>query len=272
MAVVTELYTYPVKGCAAIPLAEARLTEAGLEHDRTFMVISADGQFRTQRRDRQLAVIQPDIGPDGTRLTLRAPGVEPLHVDVDVTAARRDVVLFGDSFRGIDQGEQAAGWLTVVLGTAARLVRVPPEHDRVEIGWINSTCGYADSGAVHLTSRASLAELNGRTGGAGVPMSRFRPNIVIDGWDEPHREDEARRLTIGHGELGYLKLAIRCMVTMVDQESGTRGGLEPLRTLARYRRAAEGGVAFGVKLSVLRPGKLTRGDEVVVTAWGDTEL
>lgn len=107
-----------------------------------------------------------------------------------------------------------------------------------------------------------------------LPMSRFRPNLVVDGegWTaEPHAEDRARRVTIGGTELGHAKLAVRCAVTLVDQETGARQGKEPLRTLASYRRAASGGVVFGAKSSVLRPGKLSVGDEVVVQEWGDAE-
>jgi uncharacterized protein YcbX len=59
---------------------------------------------------------------------------------------------------------------------------------------------------------------------------------------------------------------------MVDQEFGAKAGPEPLRTLADYRRAAEGGVAFGAKFAVVRPGKLSVGDEVVVSSWGASEL
>ncbi|CAL9336000.1 hypothetical protein SUDANB176_00166 [Streptomyces sp. enrichment culture] len=103
-------------------------------------------------------------------------------------------------------------------------------------------------------------------------MARFRPNIVIDGWDEPRREDRIRRMSLGNADLGYAKLAIRCAVTMVDQHSGTRTGPEPLRTLAAYRRAAEGDVAFGSKFSVLRPGKLAVGDDVTVTEWGNSQV
>jgi uncharacterized protein YcbX len=137
------------------------------------------------------------------------------------------------------------------------------------------TSGYADSCALHVLSRATLALLNGKLAarGAGpLPMNRFRPNIVIDGWDEPHTEDRAHGLRAGTAELGYAKLAIRCAITMIEQESGRRAGPEPLRTLADYRRAAEGGVAFGTKLSVLRPGRVRVGDDVTVTAWGDSEL
>jgi hypothetical protein len=194
---------------------------------------------------------------------------------VDLTAARRDVELFGQPYQGIDQGDAVAGWLSEVLGAPSRLVRVPPEHDRVTKGQTPGTAGYADGQPLLITSLTSLDLLNERIaqrGGEPVPMNRFRPNVVVSGWDEPHIEDRARRINSGDAELGYAKLAVRCVVTTVDQESGTKVGPEPLRTLAGYRHAAEGGVAFGVKFSVLRPGKLSVGDEVIVSSWGESEL
>lgn len=103
-------------------------------------------------------------------------------------------------------------------------------------------------------------------------MSRFRPNIGAGGWDDPHREDQARRLAIGDTELGYAKLAIRCAVTLVDQAAGIKLGPEPIRTLATYRRAPAGGVAFGSKFSVLRPGTLAVGDNIAVTEWSASGL
>jgi uncharacterized protein YcbX len=267
MVVVTELYSYPVKGCAGVRLSEAALTRAGLAYDRTFMVIDERGVFRSQRRDRRLATIQPEVGEDGARLTLRAPGRDPVGIDVDLDAERRDVELFGSTYRGIDQGETVARWLSELLGTPSRLVRVPPEHERLADGWIPGTSGYADSSPVLLICRAGLTGLNARIEGQPVPMGRFRPNIVVDGTDEPHLEDRFRRIAIGNGELGFAKLAIRCSVTLVDQHTGERAGPEPLRTLATYRRVPEGGVAFGAKFSVTLPGKLAVGDEALVTEW-----
>ena len=272
MATVIELYTYPVKGCAGVALARALMTGAGLAHDRTFMVIGPGGVFRSQRRTPRLAQITPEVSPDGTRLTLRAPGAGALDTGVDLTADRREVEMFGARYRGIDQGDAVARWLTKALGEPGRLVRVPPEHDRVSDGWTPGPSGYADSSAVHLLSQASLIDLNDRMAGPPLPVSRFRPNIVIGGWDRPHREDEARRITIGSSELGYAKLAIRCAVTLVDQQAGTRAGPEPIRTLATYRRASAGGVAFGSKFAVLRPGRLAVGDELTVTDWATSEL
>ncbi|MFL0024195.1 MOSC domain-containing protein [Streptomyces sp. NBUL23] len=294
MATVVDLLTYPVKGCAGTSLDSAYLTPAGLAHDRSFMVVSVDGVYRTQRRDPRLALVRPTISADGGRLTLASAergsgdgvrgGGDGLDLDVVTSAPRRDVDLFGATFRGIDQGEAAAAWLSDFLGAPSRLVRVPPEHDRRTDGLTPGTSGYADSSAVHLLSRASLGNLNARMAERGAPplaMDRFRPNIVVDSrpegshgedWaPEPHAEDRIRRMTIGAADLGYTKLAVRCAVTLVDQEAGARGGPEPLRTLAGYRRAPGGGVVFGAKFSVVRPGKLSVGDEVDVAEWGDAE-
>ncbi|MEU5034019.1 MOSC N-terminal beta barrel domain-containing protein [Streptomyces rubiginosohelvolus] len=293
MAAVVELITYPVKGCAGTSADSTHLTSAGLAHDRSFMVVSVDGVYRTQRRDPRLALVRPTVSADGSRLTLASAEAEPesghgaLHLDVTTSAPRRDVDLFGATYQGIDQGDEAAAWLTDFLGTPSRLVRVPPEHDRKTDGLTPGTSGYADSSAVHVLSRASLAHLHTRMAERGAPplaMDRFRPNIVIDSlpegcraehaadWAaEPHAEDRIRRATIGAAELGYTKLAVRCAVTLVDQEAGARGGPEPLRTLAGYRRFSAGGVVFGAKFTVVRPGKLSVGDEVAVEEWGEAE-
>ncbi|MFD9817150.1 MOSC domain-containing protein [Streptomyces sp. NPDC059080] len=275
MARIAALTYYPVKGCAGVSADEAALLPAGLAHDRSFLVTGADGTFRSQRRDPRLALIGPEISADGGRLTLRGPGLGRLALDVDASGPRRDVALFGSPYKGIDQGAEAAGWLSEFLGAPARLVRVPPEHDRVTDGRTPGTSGYADSCAVHLLSRSTLDLLNERMaarGGVPLPMDRFRPNIVVEGWDEPHVEDRVRHLTVGEAELGYAKPAIRCVVTTVDQAVGTKAGPEPLRTLAGYRRAAGGGVAFGTKFAVLRPGRVSVGDRVIVGAWGEPEL
>ncbi|MDT0344539.1 MOSC domain-containing protein [Streptomyces litchfieldiae] len=272
MAKIKELYSYPVKGCAGMALGTALMTAAGLAYDRAFMVVDAEGTFRSQRRDPRLALIRPEIDAGGELLTLRGPDAAgAVDVPVVVDDERRDLRLFGKPFTGIDQGEDAAAWLTALLGAPSRLVGVPPDHARVTDGETPGTCGYADSGALHLTTTASLDHLNERITAAGrapVPMARFRPNVVAagPGLEEPHAEDRLRRLTVGAAELAYAKPAIRCAVTLVDQESGDRAGPEPLRTLATYRRHPGGGVAFGVKFSVPRGGKLSVGDELTVTA------
>jgi uncharacterized protein YcbX len=273
VARVVSLLHYPIKGCAGTPVSGSVVTAAGLAHDRSFMVVDHDYVFRTQRRDPRLAVIRPEVGDDGDLLTMHAPGMAELSVKVERDGARRGVDLFGNPYTGVDQGEPVARWLTEVLDAPCRLVRVPPEHHRATDGETPGTAGYADSAAVLLVGRPSLDLLHARLveqGGEPLPMNRFRPNLVVDGWDEPHIEDRIRRVTIGNVRLGYTKLAIRCPVTLVDQESGVRAGPEPLRTLATYRRSSAGGVTFGAKFAVLSTGELAVGDEVQVERWAAT--
>lgn len=275
MAGIVALHRYPIKGCAGTSVTETLVTPTGLAHDRSFMVVGTDGASRTQRRHPRLALVRPEIGADGERLTLHAPDIETVRVDVDTATARCDVTLLGAPYRGVDQGDVVAEWFSEVLGSPSRLVRVPPEHDRVVGGWIPSTSGYADSSPVLLTTVSSLDDLNERIaarGGEPVPMDRFRSNIVVDGWDEPYGEDRIRRLHIGEVELGYSKLAIRCTVTLVDQKSGRQAGPEPLRSLADHRRTRQGGVVFGTKFAVTRPGTLSIRDEPIITCRGEPEL
>jgi MOSC domain-containing protein len=271
VASVAQLTSYPIKGCAGVTTAQSFLTPAGLRHDRTFMVTDEDGTYRSQRRDYRLALIAPDLDDDGQKLTLRADGFADLGpLDVDLSSGRRPVRLFGHDFTGIDQGAEVAAWLSEVLGKPSRLVRLPPEHARVTDGATAGTSGYADSNAVLMLSDRSLESLNaaiGERGGGAVPMNRFRPNIVVAGWDAPHLEDTVRHVRIGEAELGFAKLAIRCSVTLVDQRTGLRAGPEPLRTLASYRRLDNAGVAFGSKFSTARPGTIAVGDELDITEW-----
>jgi uncharacterized protein YcbX len=272
---VVALHTYPVKGCAGIALTSAFLAPAGLAHDRTFMVVDESGGFRSQRRDPLLATIRPAIFGDGRELELHAPGADAVRVAVDIDGPRRPVEMFGDPYQGIDQGDTVARWLTRVLGRPSRLVRVPPEHERVTDGETPGRAGFADSGALLLAGRASWEELDRRIterGAHGVPMDRFRPNVVVDGWAEPHVEDRVREMSIGDADLAFAKQAIRCAVTLVDQRTGVRSGPEPLRTLAEYRRVTAKGVAFGVKFSVVGTGHLTVGDELVVRRWASAPV
>jgi hypothetical protein len=100
-------------------------------------------------------------------------------------------------------------------------------------------------------------------------MNRFRPNIVVAGWSEPHTEDKVLEATIGTARIGYSARSIRCAVPRVDQATGERTGPEPTKTLATYRRQPDydGGISFGMKAAVLTPGRIAVGDEFRIDAW-----
>ncbi|GAA3558066.1 MOSC N-terminal beta barrel domain-containing protein [Amycolatopsis ultiminotia] len=267
MATIAQLTCYPVKGCAGTSSAVAEVGPAGLVNDRGFLVAAPDGDFRSQRRFPALAAVRPRVLDGGTRLALSGPGVEDLVLEVRVDGPRHPASTFNWRGEGVHQGAAAAEWFSTVLGRPSALLGVAPEHERVTSGETPGTAAFADGHAVLVASESSLDALNERivaAGGEPVPMDRFRPNVVVRGWAEPHTEDVVRILRAGGVELAYAKLCVRCAVPMVDQRTGARRGPEPIRTLATYRRDSGGGVLFGMKAAVTRPGQLAVGDVVMV--------
>jgi MOSC domain-containing protein len=237
----------------------AEVTMTGLPGDRLFAIVTPDGATVWQAEVPRMATIRPAYAE--TTLVLGAPDADDLAVEVVTDPARRvDVDVEKWPGAGIDQGDDAARWLSEVLGRPARLVREPARAARAR---------HPDLTALLIISESSLDSLNTRIrdrGAAEVPMSRFRPNIVITGWPDPHTEDRVHRMTVGTTGVGFGERAIRCTVTMTDQTTGHRRGPEPLRTLADYRREPDG-VSFGLKATVLTPGHIAVNDPVTVTAW-----
>ncbi|MCS7480869.1 MOSC domain-containing protein [Umezawaea endophytica] len=264
--IVHGLYVHPIKGCTATALTTSAVVETGLLHDRDFMLVDAvDGHFISQRKLPAMAVIRPTVVDEG--LVVTAPGLEDHEHKTRYDGDRIAVKVHWWDGEGVDQGDEAAEWFTLALGRPCRMVRVPPDLDRRLDD--EGRVGFADAHALLMTSLSSLDGLNERilqTGADPVPMNRFRPNVVVSGWPEPHTEDLVREVAIGTASFGYARVCVRCVVPTVDQETGLKAGHEPTRTLAGYRRA-NGGVTFGMKAKVLRTGTLSVGDPVEVTAW-----
>jgi uncharacterized protein YcbX len=273
MATVSALTYYPIKGCAGVTVDWAEVGPTGLRYDRSFAVVEPDDPVLsavTQRTLARLAVIRAQVLHEGTKLGLSAPGAQDIVLDVISSGPTTPMSVHKWLGAGLDQGDDAAGWLSDVLDTPVRLMRVTEDHDRDGSGKTPGKTGFADSTALLITSLSSLDELNARLlekGADPIPMNRFRPNIVVAGWRHPHTEDRVWRMSIGDVEIAYGKRDIRCVVTTIDQLAGERAGHEPLRTLADYRREPDGGVSFGMKAAVLWPGTLFVGDEVNVTEW-----
>jgi uncharacterized protein YcbX len=271
VAKVAALAYYPVKGLAGIPVESAEVGPTGLLDDRLFMLVEPDGSFLSQRKLPAMATLHAE--PAGDRLRLSAADGPDLELAIRYDGKRRDVSLFGKWFgQGVVQDPAADEWFTARLGTPAALVRVTPEHERPGWGAHRGLTGYGDAHALMITSLSSLDGLNARIverGGDAIPMNRFRPNIVVSGWSEPHTEDKVLRMAAGAVEIGYSARGIRCAVPTVDQATGAKSGPEPTRTLATYRRepAYGGGVSFGVKAAVLAGGTIRVGDEITVREW-----
>ncbi|WP_310734562.1 MOSC domain-containing protein [Azohydromonas caseinilytica] len=250
---VHALSIYPVKSCAGIALAQARLTATGLEHDRAWMLVDAQGRFASQRQWPRLQLIRPSF--EGDTLLLHAPDMLPLAVPLQVQGTPRPVRVWDDELTGLDQGDAAAHWFEAAIGQPLRLVRFDPAQRRLsDAKWsagVDAENAFSDGFPLLVASTASLAELNARLAARGQPpvtMERFRPNLVLDGLEDAHGEDFIDTLALDGGvRLKLVKPCVRCSIPNVDPVSAEPGD-EPGATLATYRAdpRMKGGLTFAM--------------------------
>jgi uncharacterized protein YcbX len=267
---IASLHVYPVKGLKGIDLPSARCTERGLEHDRRWMVVDAEGDFLTQRSHPRLATIWTALR-DGT-LELSAPDMDPVEVPlVPEAAAPLKVRVWNSVVDALPVSRFADSWLTEYLREPLRLVYMPETTRRPSnkqfTGGEERLVGFADGYAYLIVGRSSLGDLNARLrdeGSAAMPMNRFRPNIVIEG-TEPYAEDTWKDIRLGDDVvLRSSKPCGRCQVTTTDQSTGEVLGPEPLRTLSTYREHKDFGPLFGMNYVTVRTGPVKVGDTVAV--------
>jgi uncharacterized protein YcbX len=270
-ATIARLFVYPVKSCAGVELPEALLTETGLEFDRAWMVVDAQGEFVTQRQLPRMALIKPQM--KHTEVVLRAPGMLALHLAFDRVEQPMRVRVWKDEVDAYDMGDIAAQWFSDFLSEPGkpqklRLVRFDPEVKRLSslkwTGGIEAQTQFADGFALLVASEGSLAELNerlARDGHGPVGIERFRPNIVLAGI-ESHDEDRVEMLHVASGadgsedgaQLQPVKPCTRCPIPDIDPATALSSP-EVNDTLRTYRAdpRVDGGITFGMNCIVI-PG------------------
>jgi uncharacterized protein len=262
MIQLSAVQVYPIKSAAGIRAETWEVDDFGLRHDRRWMVIDRRGQFITQRNHPRLALVRPDI--DGDTLRVTAPGMPalelPLHPEPSVTTT---AVVWNDACHAVWTGERPAAWFSEVLGTPCSLVHMPVDTVRPAdpaFAPPGVRVSFADAFPFLLISEESLEDLNTRLP-TPLPMNRFRPNLVIRG-DGPYVEDSLSAFRLGDIEFRMVKPCGRCVVTTTDQQT-TEQGVEPLRTLATYRKVG-GEVMFGQNVVHLGTGRLSVGAPLLV--------
>ncbi|MDX2261993.1 MAG: MOSC N-terminal beta barrel domain-containing protein [Gemmatimonadales bacterium] len=260
---IISLHRYPIKGCHGQTVDRATVDALGMVDDRRLMLVDDEGRFLSQRQIPSLARIRPIL--DGSRLTVQAEGIATLEMEVDPHAATRTVSIWNDQVEAADQGEPAAAWFSTVAGRSCRLVGfgvgaerpIDPQFTPRPDAQTAFTDGYPLLGML----QESLDDLNSRLA-VPVAMASFRPTVVLAGapaWSE----DGWTTLRLGELVVDAVKPCARCVVTTIDQESGTRHPRqEPLRTLATFRTVAGMGVLFGQNLVPRTGGEIVVGMEV----------
>lgn len=257
---------YPVKSLAGISVTSWPVTKTGLEYDRKWMLIDNVGQFLSQRKLPQMALIKTAL--TDRHLILSASGMDDLPLPLTPTDG--DIInctIWNDQCEAHSVSLEADQWLSSFLNQSCRLVYQPDEIIRQvdsDYGRHTDKVAFSDGFPFLIISENSLASLN-REMQLNLPMTRFRPNLVISGCSA-YAEDSWREICIGVIDFRLPKPCSRCAIPTIDPETA-QTGKEPLRTLNRIRKW-QNNVYFGQNALHNQCGSLTVGDTVQVKVTG----
>jgi uncharacterized protein len=259
---ITGIFIYPVKSARGIALPEAQLSDRGIQHDRRFLIVDANGCFQTQREDPRMARLLTAIVGDVLVLTFGSAVLEvPLRPGAGDT---RQVRVFSDDVAGALTIPLAEQFLSDAFGRELSLVYMPDgvrrPVDPTRAG-PDDIVGFADAFPYLLCNESSLSALNVHLSDP-VTMRRFRPNFVIEG-AEAYAEDHFHTLTLGSVPFLALKPCSRCVIVDTDPELGVRSP-GPLAALAHTHTIAKRAI-FGQNLVARGTGVVRMGDAVVVS-------
>ncbi len=231
-AVISQLVSYPIKSCAGVSHPTIELNTLGLKADRQLMLVNENGLFLSQRKHPRMALIQPHLTPHC--LTVNAPGMAELIVDLKAAIQQPvKVTIWQDALLADSLHPDANRWFSDFLGLPVNLVKYQHESQRYidsDYAKHGETVAFADGFPLLITHEASLEQLNQYLN-TDVTMNRFRPNIVIkselQAWDELQWQSLS-----GQGfRLDSVKPCSRCVITGVEQSTGTQTGTEVLLAL-----------------------------------------
>lgn len=267
---VESVTVYPVKSTSGRPLDQVAVEPLGLRGDRRWMVVTADGECATARRDRRLLTIVATPVAQGLRLSARDGGGRSVEVS-EPTGPPVDVTVHGRPLRGIPAAAETSAWVGEIIGRAdVRLVRLSePRALNPARSRPGDRTAFADGYPVTLTSSAALRRLQDWVVETAldrgeepdrIGMERFRPNLVVDGDLEAFAEDGWQEVRVGEVTFDVAKCIDRCVLTTIDPDTLTSGH-EPIRSLARHH-AWDGATWFGIQLIPRSGGIVRTGDSV----------
>ena len=262
----SEIWIYPIKSLGGIRLTSVKVCRKGLQFDRRWMLIAADGTAMTQREYPNMALFKVHLNHSEISITFQKNDAiissNSFRIDRKPAHAGIKANVWGDEVNVVEVQSELSNWFGHHLKTTCKLVAFPEENARpVDPKYTinNDQVSLADAYPFLLIGQSSLDDLNERLD-VPVPMNRFRPNLVFTG-GKPFQEDEWRDLTIGEIRFVAVKKSARCALITVNQETAERGS-EPLRTLSAYRKAGNK-VFFGQNLIARNEGILTTGDTLI---------
>jgi uncharacterized protein YcbX len=250
---VAWIATAPVKGLRLALRDEAVFERTGIEGDRAFYLVDADGRLTNAKRAGEL--LRATAETENGRLRVRLPDGSVVDGEVELG---EDVQtdFYGRPVQGRVVRGAWADALSVLAGLPLTLVRADERGAGLDRG-SEAAASLVSTAALDVLAQA--ADLDGPVDGR-----RFRMNLGVDGI-AAHEEDAwlGSRVAVGEAVLVPRGNVGRCRVTKLGPETGL-ADLQTLDVIADYRAEVETTepLPFGVWCEVFEPGRVAVGDPV----------
>lgn len=234
---------------------------SGLEHDRSFMIVNAQGKFLTQREHPQLSRIIPEIRSRVLHLSYQN---RTLDVDLMTPGELVPVEIWKSRVKAGRLSSEVDDWLTDILGEPVTLVKHMPDTHRKK--YIHPPFDqsleitFTDGYPIHIVSQASIDDLSRRMNTKLDPL-RFRPNMIVNGL-KFYEEETLDTIEGKDFKLQVVKPAGRCKIPNVDPDTG-QTDLNVLGELASYKKERSK-VSFGVYAYALKCGEASVGEDLSI--------
>lgn len=266
MPTVTQLITYPFKSARGISLNKSGFDNEGMLNDRRLMAVDEKGIFITSRRNPTLLQVNCQRVNNGWQLShpeQATPCLVPF-ANSQTTQNRLSGQVWRDKIKALDAGDEAASWISEVVGQNARVALWQSNARHSEKYDLNTS--FADAAPILIASAASMKQ-GCDWGGVPYDIRRFRPNIVINGV-EAFAEDKWTQIQIGNATFEILDRCERCILTTRDPDTGiAHPDKQPMKVLAEKHSTDAGQPLMGVNatlISGLSNTTISVGDRVVI--------
>ncbi|XP_053427085.1 molybdenum cofactor sulfurase [Nycticebus coucang] len=263
--VVTNIYLYPIKSCAAFEVTRWPIGNQGLLFDRSWMIVNHNGACLTQKQEPRLCLIQPFINLQQKVMVIKAKGMEPIEVPLEENSEQAQICqskVCADRVDTYDCGEKISSWLSKFFGRPCHLIKqssksqrnAKKKHGKGQSPGTTATLSLVNEAPYLLVNTSSVWELhqqlnasdqNGK--GELFPMKdlilRFRANIITNG-TKAFEEEKWDEILIGSLRFQVLGPCHRCQMICIDQQTSQRNQ-DVFQTLSESRKRK---VNFGVYL------------------------
>lgn len=262
---IVAVWRYPVKSMMGEEMTAADITARGILGDRAYAVIdSLTGRVASAKHPRKWGRLF-DCRAQWTLAPLPNGASAPIHV------------MLPDGRTISAENAELDAQLSLLLGRDVHLTSVTPAGATLEQYWTDipgqarqnevthetmPEGTFFDGAPIHLMTTATLDALRREYPAGRFEIRRFRPNLVIA--SQPEQTGFVENAWIDHtitiGNDLILKITgpcARCVMTTLPQgDLPEDPGI--LRTAVKHNQSA-----VGVYATVIRPGRVRRGDQIV---------